>query len=129
MSQQINRKGWLVRSLNLLNTELSVKRTGTKSPGGWERGRLHPTLHCHHHSGSYIKTGSDGSRSKVLTMNKITRLTIHRPQRLKREESRSGIEPSPSAYQHNALITARPNSLTERVGQTLLIDIYKGLTL
>ena len=34
MSQQINRKGWLVRSLNLLTTELSVKRTGEDQEPG-----------------------------------------------------------------------------------------------
>ena len=34
-------------------------------PGGMGRGRLHLTLHCHHHNDSRIKTGSDESHFNV----------------------------------------------------------------
>ena len=37
--------GWL----NLFNAELSPEvLAGTEIPGGWGRGRLYLTLHCHH---------------------------------------------------------------------------------
>ena len=48
--------------------------------------------------------GSDESRFNVslIVRDKVTD-SVHRPQFLKRKESRSGLEPSPSAYQPNAL--------------------------
>ena len=48
---------------------------GTEIPGGGGRGRLHLTLHCHHHNDSCIKMCSDESHFNVsLTVRgKVTR--------------------------------------------------------
>ena len=46
---------------------------GTEIPGGGGRGRLYPTLHCHHQNDSCIKMGSDESHFNVSSTesNKI----------------------------------------------------------
>ena len=85
---------------------------GTEIPGGGGRGRLYPTLHCHHQNDSCIKMGDYTYRYTVTTrmtpalrwatMREIScfinceghnQQTIHRPKPLKRRDSRSGIEP------------------------------------
>ena len=50
-------------------------------------------LHCHHQNDSGIKMGRDESHFNVLLIvrDKVTR-QCHRPQLLKRKESRSGSE-------------------------------------
>ena len=85
---------------------------GSEIPGGGGRGRLYPTLHCHHHNDSCIKMGDCTQRYTVTTrmtpalrwatMREISCFinceghnheTIHRPKPLKRRDSRNGIEP------------------------------------
>ena len=65
---------------------------GPRTPGRVERGSLYVTLHCHNHNDSCSKMGGDESHCYVslIVRDKVTR---HRPQLLKREDSRSGIEP------------------------------------
>ena len=49
------------------------------------------SLHrCHHQNDPYIKMGRDESHFNVLL---IMRDKVHRPQFLRRKESRSGFEP------------------------------------
>ena len=59
------------------------------------RGRLlYLSLHCHHQNDSCcIKMGSDESRFNIslIVRDKVTD-SVHRPQFLKRKESRSGLE-------------------------------------
>ena len=64
---------------------------------------MYLSLHCHHQNDSCIKMGSDESHFNVsLTVrDKITRQNVHRPQLLKRKESRSGFRPL--RYEPNAL--------------------------
>ena len=57
-----------------------------------ERGLKYLSLHCHHQKDSCIKMGADESNfnvSSIVSHND----GVHRPQRLKRKESRSGFEP------------------------------------
>ena len=55
---------------------------------------IYLSLHCHHQNDSGIKMGSEESYFHVLLTvgDKVTR-QYSQPQLLKREESRSGIEP------------------------------------
>ena len=66
--------------------------------GGEGRGKnIYLSLHCHHLSDSCIKMGSDDSHFNVslIVRDKVTvQDSVHRPQVLKRMESRSGFEPS-----------------------------------
>ena len=77
---------------------------GTKIPGGGGRGRLYPTLHCHHRNDSCVKVGSDESRFSVsLTVrDKVTRDS---PQTTTFEEMVAEAESNrgPSAYRPDAL--------------------------
>ena len=52
------------------------------------------SLHCHHQNDSYVKVGSGESHFNVslLVRDKITN-SVHKPQLLKRKESRIGFEP------------------------------------
>ena len=54
---------------------------------------MYLSLDCHHPNDSCIKMGSDESHFNVslTVIDKVT--SVHRPQLLKRKESRSGIEP------------------------------------
>ena len=53
------------------------------------------SLHCHHQNDSCIKMGSDESHFNVslIARDKLIKDGVHRPQLLKREENRNGIEP------------------------------------
>ena len=55
---------------------------------------IYLSLHCHHQNDSCIKMGSDESHFKVslVVRDKVTR-RCPQPHLLKREESRSEIEP------------------------------------
>ena len=55
-----------------------------------EREIIYVSLHCHHQNDSCVKVGSDESHFNVSL---IVRDGVHRPQLLKRKESRSGFEP------------------------------------
>ena len=59
-----------------------------------ERKIIYLSLHCHHQNDSCVKTGRDESRFNVslIVRDKVT-ISVHRPQRLKIKESRSGFEP------------------------------------
>ena len=100
---------WFVKRVSVSNAWLSPKDTGgDRDPRRWVpvRGRLYPSLHCHHHNDFCIKMSSDESsfvasltvRGKasheLLTTNRLFSFLF------KREGSRSRIEPShgPSAY-------------------------------
>ena len=52
------------------------------------------SLHCHHQNDSYVKMGSGESHFNVslLVRDKVTN-NVHKPQLLKRKDSRSGFEP------------------------------------
>ena len=54
---------------------------------------IYLSLHCHHRNDFCSKMGSDESRFNVslIVRDKVT--SVHRPQLLKRKESRSGFEP------------------------------------
>ena len=61
--------------------------------GVWRRGKreiIYLSLHCHHQNDSCIKVGSDDSHFNVSLIMKDS---VHRPQPLKRKESRSGFKP------------------------------------
>ena len=68
---------------------------------GPERGRLH----CHHRNDFCIKKGSDDESHFNASL--IEKDKVHRPQLLKRKESRSGIEPMSSCLPAKRF-TARP---------------------
>ena len=57
---------------------------------------IYLSLHCHHRNDSSIKTGSDESHCNISynCVGKIHK-SVHRPQLLKKKESRSGFEPRP----------------------------------
>ena len=65
----------------------------------WRWGKreiIYLSLLCHHQNDSYIKVDSDKSHFNVSSVvrDKVTNKTsVHRPQFLKRKDSRSGIEP------------------------------------
>ena len=55
---------------------------------------MYLSLHCHNQNDSCIKTGSDESHFNVsVGSGGQSDKSVHRPQLLKRKESRSGIEP------------------------------------
>ena len=83
---------------------------GTGYGGGGKREIIYLSLHCHHQNDSFVKMGSDESQFNVsLTVrDKVARQRVHRPQFLKRKESRSGFEPRSLCL----YLTARPNRLT-----------------
>ena len=66
---------------------------GTKIPEGLGRGRLYLTLHCHHHNDC---TWRWASMRAILMCHSLwgAKLldSVHKPQHLKKEESRSGIK-------------------------------------
>ena len=83
--------GWL----NLFNAELSPKRywRGPRSQELGEEGD-YTKLHCHHRNDSCINVVGDESHFNVsLTVRHKVTLSVRRVHFLKREESRSGIEP------------------------------------
>ena len=60
-----------------------------------EREIIYLSLHSHHQNDSCIKMGSDESHFNVslIARDKVTRQdSVHRPQFLKRQKSRSGFE-------------------------------------
>ena len=55
---------------------------------------IYLSLHCHHQNDSCMKMGSSESRFNVsLIVRDKSQDSVHRPQLLKRKESRSGFEP------------------------------------
>ena len=74
-------------------------RDGEKvGKGVWRLGKreiIYLSLHCHHQNDSCIKMVSDESRFNVslIVRDKVTRQCPQTATFLKREESRSGIEP------------------------------------
>ena len=77
---------------------------------------IYPSLHCHHQNDSCIKVGNDKSHFNVsLIVKTKTQDSVHRPQLLKRKESRSGFEPK--SFCLPALrLAARPDWLTQPAG-------------
>ena len=78
-------------------------RDGEKGGGEWvwrwgKREVIYLSLHCHHQNDSCIKMDSDESHFSVslIVRDKVTRHksqdSAHRPQLLKRKESRNGFE-------------------------------------
>ena len=65
-------------------------RHGVKERKGVWRWGEREIIHCHHQNDSCIKMGSDESHFSVSL---IVKDSVHRPQPLKRKESRSGFEP------------------------------------
>ena len=87
---------------------------------GEEGGReiISLSLHCHHQNESCIKMGSDESHFNVslIVRDKVTRQCPQtQPLRIKRKESRNGIEPSPSAHQPKALPLGQTGSRVVRI--------------
>ena len=74
---------------------------------------IYPSPHCHHQDDSCIKMGSDERHFNVslIVRYKVTKQCSQITTFLKREESRSGIEPSSFSFPAERL-TARPNRLT-----------------
>ena len=78
------------------------------------RESIYLSLHCHHQM-TCIKVGSDESHfnvSLIVRDKTVSQDSVHKPQLLKRKESRSGIEPRSfrlPAYR----LTARPNRLSK----------------
>ena len=60
-----------------------------------EREIIYLSLHCHHKNDSCIKVGSDESHFNVslIVRDKVTKTMFTDHNFLKREDSRSGIEP------------------------------------
>ena len=56
---------------------------------------IHLSLHCHHQNDSCIKMTSDENHFYVslIVRDKKSQDSVHRPQLLKRKESRNGSEP------------------------------------
>ena len=56
---------------------------GTEIPGGWGRGRLYLTLHCHHQNDSCMKMGSDEVCREFnvshIVRDKVKDDNVHRP--------------------------------------------------
>ena len=82
---------------------------GGRGYGGGGRGRVYTYRYTVITRMTCIKMGNDESHFNVslIVMDKVTR-PVHKPQLLKRKESRSGIEPRSfrlPAYR----LTARPN--------------------
>ena len=72
---------------------------------------IHLLLHCHHQNDSCTKMGSDESRFNVSYLwGTKSQDSVHRPQFLKRKESRSGFEPG------SLCLPQPPNALS--LGQT-----------
>ena len=64
--------------------------------GGWGGGEIiYLSLRCHHQNDSCIKVGSDESHLNVslIVRDKVTRQCPQTTTFLKRQQSRSGIEP------------------------------------
>ena len=79
---------------------------------GEEGDNIYLSLHCHHQNDFCIKMGSDEGHFNVslIVRDKVTD-SVHRPQLLKRKESRSRFEPRSfclPAYR----LTARPKRLS-----------------
>ena len=74
---------------------------------------IYLSLHCHHQNDSYIKMGSDESRFNVslIVRDKVTRQCPQTTTFVKREESRTGIEPEVLEITSR---TAGPNRLTRQ---------------
>ena len=73
---------------------------------------IYRSLHCHHQNDRCIKMGSEESHFNVslIVRDKVTR-QYSQPQLLKREESRSGIEPRSFCFnQPNALPLSQTGS-------------------
>ena len=79
----------------------------------WKREIIYLSLHCYHQNDSCIKVGSDDSRFNVsLTVReKVTRQCPQTTAFIKREESRSRIEPRSFCLTAKRL-AAGPNRLT-----------------
>ena len=60
------------------------------------------SLHCHHQT-DCIKAGSCVRHFNVSLIVWLSHDSVHKPQILKRNESRSGSNRGPSAYQHSVL--------------------------
>ena len=89
--------------------------------GVWRWGKreiIHLSLHCHHQNDSCNKTGSDAESHfnvSLIVRDNVTNKTVsmHRPQLLKRKDSRSGFEPRSFCLPAQRL-TAGPDPLTRR---------------
>ena len=59
-----------------------------------ERDIVYLSLHCHHQSDFCIKMSSNESHFNIslILRDKVTNKTVHRPQLLKRKDSRIGLE-------------------------------------
>ena len=86
--------------LNVHRNHMAYYGRGDGGKGVWRWGKrviIYLSLHCHRQNDSCIKMGSDKSDFNVslIVRDKVTNKTVsmHRPQLLKRKESRSGFEP------------------------------------
>ena len=84
--------------LNVHKTHKAYKGRGVGGGGGgqgvWRWGKreiIYLSLRCHLQNDSYINMDSDKSNFNVLSSHKQD--SVHRPQFLRRKESRSGFEP------------------------------------
>ena len=79
-------------------------------------------LHCHHQNNSASRWASCVSHFNVsLTVWAKSQDSVHKPQFLKRKESRSGSNRGPSAYQPSALPLGHTGSRTSRACPLLFI--------
>ena len=68
-------------------------RDREKGVWGWgKREIIYLSLHCHHQNDSCIKVGGDESHFNVSLIVRDKVASVHRPQLLKRKESRNGFE-------------------------------------
>ena len=81
-----------------MSTEtMRLIRDGEKrGKGAWRWGKreiIYLSLHCHHQNDFCIKVGSDESILMFHNCEGQSQDSVHRPQILKRKESRSRFEP------------------------------------
>ena len=114
--------------LNVHSETMKFIRDGenwVRGYGGWGRGRLYLSLHCHHQNNSCIKMGSDESRFNVSVgsdgKSHKTVSTNHNISEEKGEPKRYRTEVLPLTS-----LTVRPNRLTcSAASTTIFIILYK----
>ena len=88
----------MTSALKFTETIRLIRDGGEGGKGVWrwrQEVDIYLSLHCHHQNDSCIKMGSKGRHFNVslIVRNKVTNKSVHRPQLLKKKDSRSGFEP------------------------------------
>ena len=84
------------------------------------------SLHCHHQNDSALRWAVVWTiLMYLLTLWAKSQNSVHKPQFLKRKDSRSGSNRDPSAYQSSALPLGHTGSRQQLVNPKTLCTVYK----